>query len=341
MECGQKICKNCFKIYLHTTIYQNFSLDCIRCPCFECNHLLSDNLVLDKIDADMKSKYQQLITNGFVQNSRLIKWCTSVECERAIKVSVTNQPAVRCECGSYFCFQCLQEIHDLIPCKLLKDFADVKAAHLETASWLVSNTKLCPRCQVNIEKIGGCNHITCSFCHFEFCWICCSDWNIHIQCVASQAVILNSSQMRRLVDCNTKHQTMVQSIKLDENKYKTQLHDQELEIKDQCFKIDFVHHAVEVLLLCRRSLADSFIFAYFHLNETDTQWILFELNQSALLKAAEDLSHVLETQVNADNIHMMKRVIKDKVTYCKGLHRALFDHVREGFENDVWQKITD
>jgi ariadne-1 len=131
---------------------------------------------------------------------------------------------------------------------------------------------------------------------------------------------------------------MTQSIKLDETMYKSQLKKQDLEVKEQWFKIDFVKEAVCVLLRSRRSLAESFIFAYFYNNDDDNQWIRFQLNQTELQKATEDLSHILETQVNGDNFHTMKRQLTDAVNYCAGCHRAMFDHVKEGFSSDMWTK---
>lgn len=119
--------------------------------------------------------------------------------------------------------------------------------------------------------------------------------------------------------------------------YKSQLKKQDLEIKEQWFKINFVKDAVEVLLRARRSLADSFIFTYFfHGNDNDIQWIRFSINQNELLKATEDLSHILETQVNGDNYHTMKLQLKDSVNYVSGCHRAMFEHVVEGFQHDMW-----
>ena len=34
------------------------------------------------------------------------------------------------------------------------------------------NFKKCPHCYCDVEKISGCNHMTCTKCHGEFCWVC-------------------------------------------------------------------------------------------------------------------------------------------------------------------------
>ena len=47
--------------------------------------------------------------------------------------------------------------------------------------WLKANTKACPACSTPIEKIDGCNHMTCQrvTCRHEFCWICLERWDRH------------------------------------------------------------------------------------------------------------------------------------------------------------------
>jgi hypothetical protein len=32
--------------------------------------------------------------------------------------------------------------------------------------------KKCPQCKAPVEKNGGCNHMTCQHCHFQWCWLC-------------------------------------------------------------------------------------------------------------------------------------------------------------------------
>lgn len=40
----------------------------------------------------------------------------------------------------------------------------------------------CPFCRVAIQKDGGCNHMTCTQCHGEFCWVCLQAWSPLHQC---------------------------------------------------------------------------------------------------------------------------------------------------------------
>lgn len=50
----------------------------------------------------------------------------------------------------------------------------------ETANWISAHTKDCPKCQSAIEKNGGCNHMTCRKCRYEFCWVCMGK-EIHLE----------------------------------------------------------------------------------------------------------------------------------------------------------------
>ena len=49
----------------------------------------------------------------------------------------------------------------------------------ETNNWIAANTKDCPKCNLPTEKNGGCNHMTCRHCKYEYCWVCMKDWKGH------------------------------------------------------------------------------------------------------------------------------------------------------------------
>ena len=37
----------------------------------------------------------------------------------------------------------------------------------------------CPKCNICIEKNGGCNHMQCYHCKHDFCWMCLGNWRTH------------------------------------------------------------------------------------------------------------------------------------------------------------------
>lgn len=114
----------------------------------------------------------------------------------------------RLACGHYFCSDCIISMVSLAAkeqsivalrcpdpsCKRVISIGDVKKMGFnsqivdnlhramtpierpevdsETRRWLDFNTKPCPGCNRNIEKIKGCDHMTCSSCAYEFCWVC-------------------------------------------------------------------------------------------------------------------------------------------------------------------------
>jgi ankyrin repeat/IBR domain-containing protein 1 len=47
--------------------------------------------------------------------------------------------------------------------------------------WIVKNSKPCPnvKCKAPIQKNEGCNHMKCSKCKHEFCWVCREEWKKH------------------------------------------------------------------------------------------------------------------------------------------------------------------
>lgn len=107
----------------------------------------------------VRTKYQQLITNSFVECNRLLRWCPSADCSYAIKVQYVEPRPVECKCGHIFCFECGEQWHDPVQCRLLRKWIKKCDDDSETSNWIAANTKECPKCNVTIEKDGGCNHM--------------------------------------------------------------------------------------------------------------------------------------------------------------------------------------
>jgi hypothetical protein len=57
------------------------------------------------------------------------------------------------------------------------------------------NTKDCPKCATAIEKNLGCNHMHCSSCNHDFCWVCLASWTgAHYSCTAGREASHSSIQ---------------------------------------------------------------------------------------------------------------------------------------------------
>ena len=48
----------------------------------------------------------------------------------------------------------------------------MRAVERASASTVKRISKPCPKCKAPIEKDGGCNHISCVSCRYEWCWLC-------------------------------------------------------------------------------------------------------------------------------------------------------------------------
>ncbi|OCT88549.1 hypothetical protein XELAEV_18017178mg [Xenopus laevis] len=49
-----------------------------------------------------------------------------------------------------------------------------KAIEMKSFEWLQMNTKQCPSCKANVQKVDGCNRMCCARCKEHFCWLCFS-----------------------------------------------------------------------------------------------------------------------------------------------------------------------
>lgn len=166
LQCGHRFCKSCWVEYLTTKIMEEGLCKSIACAAHGCDILVDDVTVMNLLtEPRVRTKYQQLITNSFVECNRLLRWCPSADCSYAVKVQYVDARPVECKCGHIFCFECGEQWHDPVQCRLLRKWIKKCDDDSETSNWIAANTKECPKCNVTIEKDGGCNHMV-SDIHF-------------------------------------------------------------------------------------------------------------------------------------------------------------------------------
>mmetsp|Transcript_36010 Transcript_36010/g.81992 ORF Transcript_36010/g.81992 Transcript_36010/m.81992 type:complete len:237 (+) Transcript_36010:81-791(+) len=126
---------------------------------------------------------------GFTECGHAPVACSKCYRQHCAATIATGQLGVRCvkpECRR------LHSLSSLIPYLSESDFGSLSRrlieAHLHASKeldfesfkdWAPEGVRLCPKCQVAIEKDEGCAHMRCMRCDLDFCWSCMLE---HCEC---------------------------------------------------------------------------------------------------------------------------------------------------------------
>lgn len=350
LECGHKFCVNCWGKYLTTKIMDEGMGQTIACAAHNCEILVDDETVMKLVtDPKVKLKYQHLITNSFVECNRLLHWCPVADCGHIIKVQYFDNKAVTCSCGHVFCFACGENWHDPVQCKWLRRWIKKCDDDSETSNWIAANTRECPKCHATIEKDGGCNHMVCKRCRFDFCWVCLGPWEPHgsswYNCnrydeeeakKARDAQEKSRAALQRYLFYCNRYMNHMQSLKFEHKLYasiKTKMEEMQ-QHNMSWIEVQFLKKAVDVLCQCRQTLMYTYVFAFYL--RKNNQSIIFEDNQKDLENATEQLSEYLERDITSEILVDIKQKVQDKYRYCESRRKVLLDHVHEGYEKEIW-----
>lgn len=357
LSCGHKFCCACWRRYLHVKIKDECDW-LAPCPGAKCIIRLDEDMVYKLVDDQLVlTAYKKLVVNSFVQSNQRLKWCPGTDCGLVAKVAHPECRSIVCNCRTVFCFACSNEWHEPVCCEMLKKWLKKCNDDSETSNWLSANTKDCPKCQVTIEKDGGCNHMTCKnvACRFEFCWTCLGAWKPHgsgwYSCNRfddSDAKKARDDQERsraalqRYLHYYNRFVNHKNSLKLECKLYKeVQEKMRQMQLQEYSWiETQYLRKAVDVLSECRRTLMYTYAFAYY-LEQNNTATI-FQDNQKDLELATEQLSELLEKEldVDKDQLKTWKQTVQDKYRYVQHRRVVLLKHVTEGNARNEW-KFTD
>ncbi|CAO4367289.1 unnamed protein product [Caenorhabditis nigoni] len=347
LSCGHLACSKCWKAYITEKIVdgRQSEIECLASKCDlliedeKIRTILSDSLVLDAYD------YHKV--NGFVMTNPFIKWCPGKNCGRAVKVFSTDSQLIECECGARFCFCCYENWHEPVTCELQKQWVIRCKSDSETANWIMAHTKECPKCHTTIEKNGGCNHMSCQTrsCMHEFCWLCMKPWRGHTACNSyvdkNEQQRTNSRQsLERYLFYYNRYRTHEQSLQLEmklKNKVAIKM-DQIANATKAYVEGKCLEQAVEVLSQCRQTMMYSYVFAFYLQKDNNSQ--IFEDNQKDLEAATENLSELLEKDIDEDDYSKLFKLVQDKSRYVDVRRKVLLEHCVEGYDKNFWKFTT-
>ena len=172
-KCGHAFCSNCWYDFLSIKIKEN-KLPSIKCLNYNCKEKLNDKFIIRllKSDIDLIKKYKRYKLELEIINDPNKKLCPYPNCDSYLELKQIRNKDVTCKNNHTFCFECLRRPHGNLPCnenldKSMKEYAKNNFV------------KKCPKCSIITEKNNGCNHITCTKCGYQWCWLCNKEYNMN------------------------------------------------------------------------------------------------------------------------------------------------------------------
>mmetsp|Transcript_25725 Transcript_25725/g.45142 ORF Transcript_25725/g.45142 Transcript_25725/m.45142 type:complete len:366 (+) Transcript_25725:475-1572(+) len=162
-RCGKALCSDCISTYLELKITEGQVVD-IGCLNHSCSDAFKEVEVMSFVNEDLKTKFVKFKTRQELKRNAYLRFCPRADCE-GYDIAF-NKRRLMCNLCTYeYCAYCSEAWHGNSKCKAEND------AMLD--NWAKKNkVRYCPSCHMRIEKEGGCNHMTCSNCKYEFCWLC-------------------------------------------------------------------------------------------------------------------------------------------------------------------------
>lgn len=299
--------------------------------------------------------YERTISEKYADMHKDIRWCPAPDCrsilrlidyipsKEELKTKILRLPVVSCLQNHNFCLNCNLENHYPVPCHVAEAWVVKCTNDSETANWINLNTRVCPKCNYAIEKNGGCNHMTCRQCQYEFCWICQGKWSLHgnqyYQCnrykddeaVKTKKDIDSKRQKHtKYIHYFDRYQIHQVSINKDYKIYE-QISEKikSVQEKEGISWIDcqFLRNAIQVLVKARSTLQWSYVFLYYLSDNSSNSALLFEENQTSLSNAVEDLSLLFSKSRN----YVKQRVeFIEAARFCVSRQLSLISCAEEG-----------
>lgn len=195
LQCSHFFCRSCVYEHIENAIINNKVP--IKCPDGSCGLEFLDEFVELYVNEESFKKYKKFMRRYNISLIQNAVYCPIPNCESyALKPESVNDDnntnlnnteeqtnvdvninvnskkkrkklvILKClENDHEFCMNCRQKPHKGRDC-------DLK----EEKGWMVfkkeNHLKKCPKCGIEIYKDSGCNHMTCTKCQYQFCWIC-------------------------------------------------------------------------------------------------------------------------------------------------------------------------
>ncbi|SMR61206.1 unnamed protein product [Zymoseptoria tritici ST99CH_3D1] len=181
-EHGSETCRSCWSSWLSA---QMDAVAVDRISCAQCANPLNVPDVRHLTSDAVHERYMAVTLAATLAAAPDFHACISATC-KAGQFHDEAENILTCgTCGLVQCVSCGCAFHHGVSCQEHQESEEIRLANSrdkngdEAASekLLKEITKTCPGCSIRIQKnesvfLPGCDHMTCSQCRHQFCWLC-------------------------------------------------------------------------------------------------------------------------------------------------------------------------
>jgi Nucleoside permease len=182
LPCSCKHCADCLHTWILGSIkelsFQN--KEQVLCMNAECKKYFNIEDILNYFSESQKTEINEALLAVYLNKSKDIRRCPKEDCNYAGVIDLN----VKCK-DKLECLQCRTQWREKLHYSkteallyMLREW-DLGTSDLLCEVWEELFANKCPNCWINIEKNGGCPHMSCKKCNFQFCWYCGQDWKKH------------------------------------------------------------------------------------------------------------------------------------------------------------------
>lgn len=314
LVCGHVFCCRCWCAYFSVQVKQGVSSG-LQCMAQECDLLVPEDFVLRLLtDSSLRQRYHHFAFSDCVRSHPQLRFCTGSNCSYILRAPECRAKRVVCtSCKSSFCFKCGSDYHAPTDCTTFQLWLAKNVDEGESMNYILANTKNCPKCNICIEKDGGCNHMKCFSCSYEFCWLCLTNWSTHTSHYECSRYKENPELINNLVQTKARENLKrymhyyerwdnhAKSLALEDETRRKIADRIDQKVKDSSGTwIDwhYLLDAAALLARCRYTLQHTYPLAYYL--QSGPRKVLFEYQQAQLESDVEDLSWKIERAETTD-----------------------------------------
>lgn len=213
LACGHWFCNGCYSSHVSLEVSEA-RVSRLKCPSRGCATPLDNVSAMLLLSGGAKAvaRLLRFAATAQVADDERAQPCRTTDCGVVMHAIDANARrslapgAYSCcdKCNKTQCLRCPLSGHWPLSCTAMQWARQVfksRTAQSElddellSLRWIISHTKDCPKCATAIEKNLGCNHMHCSSCNHDFCWVCLASWTgAHYSCTAGREASHSSIQ---------------------------------------------------------------------------------------------------------------------------------------------------